>query len=56
MATIEQDNELVAAHLKLQKEFRDYIEKNGFDYAEYSSPSPGSFYETIKSAKRKSTQ
>ncbi|KPJ91822.1 MAG: hypothetical protein AMJ53_10655 [Gammaproteobacteria bacterium SG8_11] len=51
MATIEQDKEMVTAHLKLQKEFRDYIAKHGFDYAEFSSPSPGSFYADYRKRK-----
>jgi len=35
---------LVQEHIKLQNELRDYIAKNGFDYAEYSAAPEGSFY------------
>jgi len=51
MATVQHDNDIVTANLKLQKEFRDYIAKHEFDFAEYSSPSPGSFYADYKKRK-----
>jgi hypothetical protein len=42
------DKKYVDEHLKLQQEFLDYIEKNGFDYTEYCSPTPGGFYDKYK--------
>lgn len=32
----------------LQREYRDYVAKNGFDYQEYVNPKPGSFMERYK--------
>lgn len=40
--------QLVQEHIKLQNEFMEYIKKNGFDYAEYCAPTPGSFYDTYR--------
>jgi len=41
-------SQLVAEKLKLDKELQEYIAKNGFDYAEYCAPSPGSWYESYR--------
>ena len=43
-----EDDKIIAEHLKLQREFREYIDKNGFDYGEYCSAPPGSFYEKYR--------
>lgn len=40
--------QLVQEHIKLQNEFMEYIRQNGFDYAEYSSPTPGSYYDRYR--------
>ncbi len=41
-------DKLVQEHIKLQNEFMEYIRKNGFDFTEYSAPTPGSFYDTYR--------
>lgn len=41
-------NALIQEHLRLQQQFMDYVREHGFDYAEYCSPTPGSFYETYR--------
>jgi hypothetical protein len=38
----------VAEHIKLQNEFLDYVKKNGFSFADYCAPKPGSFYEKYR--------
>ena len=40
--------ELVKERAELQREYREYIAKNGFDYKEFVNPSPGGFYEKYK--------
>lgn len=40
--------QLIHEHVKLQREFMDYVHKNGFDYGAYSAPSPGSYYDTYR--------
>lgn len=50
------ERELVQAHLELQREFMAYIAKNGFDYGEYSAPTPGSFYEAYRKRWEEITQ
>lgn len=41
-------SQLIAEKLKLDQELQEYIRKNGFDYAEYSAPPPGSWYESYR--------
>lgn len=36
---------LIKERLALQKEYRDYVAKNGFSYQEYVAPPAGSFVE-----------
>ncbi len=43
-----EDKALIEEHIKLQREFREYIKEHGFDYAEYCAPAPGSFYERYR--------
>lgn len=38
----------IKEHLELQREFKEYVDKNGFDYAAYCGPAPGSFYERYR--------
>lgn len=40
--------DLVKERAELQREYREYIAKNGFDYKEYVTPEPGSFMEKYK--------
>lgn len=40
--------QMVKEHLELQKEFMDYVGKNGFDSAAFYSPQPGSFFERYR--------
>jgi hypothetical protein len=40
----EDTDALVKEHIALQNELREYIAKNGFDYAEYSAAPEGSYY------------
>lgn len=40
----ERTDELVQEHLRLQAQLMEHIREHGFDYDEYCSPSPGSFY------------
>lgn len=42
------DPTAIQEHLKLQQEFKDYVSRHGFDYAEYCAPPPGSFYESYR--------
>lgn len=44
--------DLIQEHIKLQREFMDYIHKNGFDYGAYSAPTPGSYYDTYRKRER----
>jgi hypothetical protein len=39
---------LIEERIKLQNEYRDYLAKNGFDYEEYLTAPPGSFYERYR--------
>lgn len=39
---------LIEERINLQNEYRDYLAKNGFNYEEYLTPPPGSFYERYK--------
>ena len=39
---------LVRERIELQNAYRDYVAQNGFDYQQYLSPPPGSFFETYK--------
>lgn len=41
-------NELIQEQIKLQKDFLDYVHKNGFDYGAYCASTPGSYYETYR--------
>jgi len=42
------DKTAVAEHIKLQNEFLAYVKKNGFDYAEYCNPKPGSWMDNYR--------
>lgn len=42
------DPQLVEEKLKLDREFQEYVAKNGFDYAQYCAPAPGSWYESYR--------
>lgn len=42
------DKTMVLEHIKLQREFHDYVEKNGFSFKEYYAPTPGSFYDNYR--------
>ncbi len=46
--TSEKDNKLSMKRIKLQEEFNNYTNENGFSYAEWLNPPAGSFYETYK--------
>jgi hypothetical protein len=43
-----ENNELSIKRIKLQGEFNDYKEKNGFSYQEWLNPPSGHFYESYK--------
>ncbi len=39
---------LTQERLELDRQYREYIAKNGFNYREYIAPSPGSFTDRYK--------
>lgn len=45
-----ENNELSVKRIKLQAEFSDYKDKNGFSYQEWLNPPTGHFYEGYKKA------
>ncbi len=39
---------LIRERIELQNAYRNYVAQNGFNYQEYLSPAPGSFYDTYR--------
>lgn len=42
------DPKVIDEKLKLDKEFQDYVNEHGFDYAQYCAPPAGSWYESYR--------
>lgn len=47
-AVSQENNELSAKRIELQKSFKEYNEKNGFSYEDWVNPPAGHFYEGYK--------
>lgn len=39
---------LIRERIELQNAYRDYVARNGFDYSEYVSPPPDSFFDRYR--------
>ncbi len=48
IAINEDTNELSARRIKLQADFKEYSDTNGFSYEEWINPPAGHFYEGYK--------